>query len=190
MQTMLTQLNAVPGVVGSLLCTSDGALLADAFPPVFDRAVLAEVSKTVADSATGLETVTGTVSLIDLRYATARIVVRPLAGAHLLFLCSPSTNVQTLAISVSVAVPRLEKLVAERGHAGEAGRPPQGQLYATVQRIEAAIRRRKLDPFKVRGEIALKAGFGLGFIDEETPDDGEQLAKLKTAAAAVLGAPV
>jgi predicted regulator of Ras-like GTPase activity (Roadblock/LC7/MglB family) len=187
MQTVLAQLNTVPGVVGSLLCGADGALLAEAFPPVFDRAVLAEVSKTVADTATGLATVTGPVNLVDLRYPSARIVVKPMAGAHLLFLCSAAANVQTLAISVSVAAPRLEKLVAERGQAAGAARPPQGQLHAAVQRIEETIRRRGLDPFEVRGEIALKAGFGLGFIDEETPDDAEQLAKLKAAAAAVLG---
>lgn len=33
MKTVLAQLNTVPGVVGSLLCGADGALLAEAFPP-------------------------------------------------------------------------------------------------------------------------------------------------------------
>jgi predicted regulator of Ras-like GTPase activity (Roadblock/LC7/MglB family) len=195
MQTLLTHLNAVPGVVGSLVCGSDGQLLAHAFPPVFDEALLADVAKTVAESAAGLATLTGPVKMLDLRHSKARIVVRPAAGATLLFLCNPAMNVQPLEISVSVAVPKLEKLVARRSAGAAApdapaaarAAPPPGKLFALVQRIEAAIGRKKLDPFATRGEIAMKAGFGLGFIDADTPDDAEKLSKLRSAASAVLG---
>jgi predicted regulator of Ras-like GTPase activity (Roadblock/LC7/MglB family) len=191
MRTLLGHLNAVPGVVGSLVCGSDGQLLAHAFPPVFDEALLADVAKTVAESTAGLATLTGAVKLLDLRHANARILVRPAAGATLLFLCNPSMNVQPLEISTSVAVPKLEKLVAQRCTsasavpAAAAGKP--GKLLALVQRINAAIERKRLDPFATRGEIAMKAGFGLGFIDAETPDDAEKLSKLRSAASAVLG---
>ncbi len=189
MRTLLNQLNAVPGVVGSVLCGADGALLADAFPPVFEGSTLADVSRTVAESAVGLETVTGPMRLLDLRYGSARIVVRPVAGAHLLFLCSQALNLQTLVISSSVVAAKLEKLVAERARPTDGGRRP-AKLYEAVQRIDALIQRRGLDAFKVRGEIALKAGFGLGFIDADTPDDAEKLTKLRSAAAAVLGEPL
>ncbi len=191
MQTVLGQLNAVPGVVGSLVCGGDGRLLGQAFPPVFDTTALAGTAKVLAESSAGLETVTGSVRMIDLRYGNARIVVRSLAGAQLLCLCSPAMNLQPLAISASVAAPKLEKLVADltapapgaTATAAAAG----GQLYATIQRINAAIERKKLDPFEVRGAIAIQAGFGVGFIDAETPDDPEKLTKLKEAAGAVLG---
>ncbi len=59
------------------------------------------------------------------------------------------------------------------------------QLHQAVQRIDSAIERRKLDRFKSRGEIAIRAGFG--FIDADTPDDPVMLSKLKAAASAVLG---
>ncbi len=186
MKTLLAQMNAVPGVVGSLVSATDGTLLADAFPPVFDTSGLAEASRTVAESVAGLETVTGPSRLIDLRYGSARILVRPVAGANLLFLCSPALNVQTLAISASVVAPKLEKLVAS-GPAPAAPERKAGRLFEAVQRIDAIIRRKGLEPFKARGAIALKAGFGLGFIDEDTPDDADQLAKLRAAATAVLG---
>lgn len=192
MQTLLNHLNAVPGVVGTLVCGEDGRLLAQAFPPIFEEAVLADVAKNLAEGTAGLDTVTGSVSLLDLRCAGARIVVRPVAGAALLFLCSPTMNLQPLAISASVAAPKLEALVAG-GAAAPAPAPPAatpGKLHAMVQRINAVIERRKLDPFGTRGEIALKAGFGLGFIDAETPDDPQKLARLKAAASAVLGEPV
>jgi len=196
MQTLLNQLNAVPGVIGSMVCGADGQLLAHAFPLVFDASALAETARYAAESTAGLETVTGPVRLLELRHANARIVVRPVLGANLLFLCSPSMNVHPLAISMSVAVPKLEKLVAERAtpapRAPAAGAPPAappGQLYAAVQRIDAVIERRRLDPCRARGAIALKAGFALGFIDAATPDDAEKLSKLKAAATQVLGEP-
>ncbi len=195
MQTLLDHLNAVPGVVGSLVCGSDGQLLAHAFPPVFDEALLADVAKTVAESTGGLATLTGPVKMLDLRHAKARILVRPAAGATLLFLCNPAMNVQPLEISTSIAVPKLEKLVAQRTAVAAApavptpahGAAQPGKLFAVVQKINAAIQRKKLDPFATRGEIAMKAGFGLGFIDADTPDDAEKLSKLRSAASAVLG---
>lgn len=192
MQTLLQHLNAVPGVVGTLVCGPDGQLIATAFPPIFDERVLSDVAKTLAESTAGLGTVTGSVRLLDLRHAGARIVARPVTGATLLFLCSPSMSLPPLDISASVAVPKIERLVAGasagvRPSAPAAGAAPGSKLHALVQRINEVIERRKLDPFATRGEIALRAGFGLGFIDAETPDDPDKLASLKAAARAVLG---
>jgi predicted regulator of Ras-like GTPase activity (Roadblock/LC7/MglB family) len=191
MQALLNHLNAVPGVIGTLVCGPDGRLIADAFPPIFDEALLADVAKTVAESTVGLATITGAVRLLDLRHANARIVARPLAGATLLFLCSPSMSLQPLEISASVAAPKLEQLVAAGSPAAPAAAPARaatgGSLHALVQRIDAVIERKKLDPFDTRGAIALQAGFGLGFIDAETPDDSEKLSRLRAAASAVLG---
>ncbi len=193
MQTLLNHLNAVPGVVGTLVCGPDGQLIASAFPPVFDERVLSDVARAVAEGTAGLGTVTGSVRMLDLRHASARIVARPVTGATLLFLCSPSMNLQPLDISASVAVPKLERLVAEapaggpRAAAAPAGATPGSKLHALVLRINQVIERKKLEPFSTRGEIALQAGFGLGFIDAETPDDPEKLTKLEAAASAVLG---
>lgn len=114
MKTVLNQLNAVPGVVGSMVCDADGALVANAFPPLFDEGALADAARVLADGALGLETVTGKVTTVDLRFADARIVLRPMAAAHLVLLCAAQTNLQLLNISTSVAVPKLERLVAAR----------------------------------------------------------------------------
>ena len=191
MQTVIEHLNAVPGVVGTLVCGADGQLLASAFPPVFDEGALSDVAKTVADATAGLGTVAGKVRMLDLRHAGARIVARPVNGATLLFLCAPSMNLQPLDISASVAIPKIERLVAQRS-GGEApgaaaGAPAGSELYALVRRIEDLIERKKLDPFATRGQIAIEAGFGLGFIDADTPDDPDKLSRLKAAARAVLG---
>jgi hypothetical protein len=59
-----------------------------------------------------------------------------------------------------------------------------------VQRIDALIALRGLDRFKVRGEIAIRAGFALDFVDPDTLDEPETVSRLARAASAVLGEPV
>lgn len=112
MKTVLTQLNAVPGVVGSLVCDPEGGLVESAFPPLFEQGALAGAARALVDGAAGLETATGKVASVDLRFADARLVLRPMAGAHLVLLCAAQTNLQLLNISAAVALPKLEKLVA------------------------------------------------------------------------------
>lgn len=111
MHQVLQSLNATPGVVGSLVSSLDGRVLAHAFPAVFDDVALQEAATAVADGASGLETVTGPVQLLELRYAQTRVVAKPMPRGHLLLLCSATVNVQALVISLSVASKRLEKLI-------------------------------------------------------------------------------
>lgn len=65
-----------------------------------------------------------------------------------------------------------------------------GQLHDTIQRIEQVIARKNLQPFKVKGLIALRAGFSLALIEPATPDDPAKLASLRKAAREVLEEPV
>jgi len=65
--------------------------------------------------------------------------------------------------------------------------PAPGRLWQLVQRIEAVISRKKLDPFRTRGAISMAAGVGLRAIDVDTPDDQVMQSKLEAAALAVLG---
>jgi len=62
-----------------------------------------------------------------------------------------------------------------------------GRMYDTVRQIEAIIARRGLPVFRTKGLIAIRVGFALGLIDEETPDDGAKIAALREAAREVLG---
>jgi predicted regulator of Ras-like GTPase activity (Roadblock/LC7/MglB family) len=189
MQAVLSQLNtAVPGVVGSMLCDGDGQLLAQAFPPTFDTSRLKEAAAVLADRAAALGTVLGTVGTLDLRYASTRIVVKAADGVRLLFVCAPNVNLPLLSLSASGAIRRLEQRAAPAVAAAQpAPAAPAGELYRAVQQIDALIARSKGDAFKLRGQIALKAGFTLDLVDPETPDDPERLQKLKAAASAVLG---
>jgi hypothetical protein len=53
-------------------------------------------------------------------------------------------------------------------------------------KIEAKIMADGLDPVAVKGKIGLRAGKLLAFINQNTPDDPQSIAKLKVAAKEVL----
>jgi hypothetical protein len=60
------------------------------------------------------------------------------------------------------------------------------QLYDLKIRIEEKIKSDDLDGTDVRGRIGLKSGRLLAFINPNTPDDPDGIAKLKRAAKEVL----
>ena len=112
MQAVLTQINTVPGIVGSMLCDEDGRLAAQLFPPLFDSSMMSEAAAALADSALGLQSATGSVEMIDFRYNEARIVVKAMPQSFLVLLCTKAVNMQLLSISLNVAIKKLEKLYA------------------------------------------------------------------------------
>lgn len=188
----LVRMNAVPGVIGSMASDAQGQVLAQAFPPAFDTAILKNAAAALVERGAGLETAVGPVRTIDLRYANVRIVVRVVDGLRLLFLCTPAVNLQTLLMSASGAARSLERLVAGAAPAPAPAKaaPGGGQLYRLVQRIDEITVRAGLDRFKLRGKIAFKAGFSLDLIDPDTPDDPGRVQKLKSAASEILGQPL
>lgn len=201
MSQTLRQLNAVPGVLGSLVCDGRGNLVAHEFPPQFDETRLRAAAAAVTDRASGLAAAVGSVGTVDLRFATARVVLRPVAEGKVLFLCTPTVNLQTLLLSASGALRRLEELLGATaaGPASAADGPPpappapapapSGALHRLVQEIDGALARTGADRFKLRGRIALMAGFALDLVEPDSPDDAAALQKLKQAASTVLGRP-
>ncbi len=191
---VLRQLNAVPGVVGSLVCDAKGILVAHAFPPEFTEVRLRAAAQAIADRASGLEAAVGIVGTVDLRFSTARVVIRPIADGKILFLCAPSTNIQALLLSTAGALRRLEELLGAgepMPHPRPAAAPaPSGALFRLVQEIDAALARTGAERFKLRGRIALMAGFSLDLVEPDSPDDPETVQKLRNAAAVVLGRPL
>jgi len=187
MRDVLAQLNAVPGVLGSLISDREGHLLAHAFPPAFDAGQLQRAAAVLAERGPALDSALGKVGVADFRYAGARVVMKGIHGGLLVFLCAPAVSLPFLGMSAAAVVPKLERLVREcpagAGAAGATG----GALHTLVQRVDARLARSGADRFKLRGQIAIKAGFALDLVDAGTPDDPERLAKLRAAVSAVLG---
>jgi hypothetical protein len=103
-----------------------------------------------------------------------------------LFLCSPSINLQLLAMSASGVLRQMDKLEGAAPRPAPAA-PVDSQLYQAVQAVEDLIQQSGRDGVKLRGQIALKAGFTLDLVDADTPDDPVKLQSLRAAVVAVLG---
>ena len=143
MQTVLDQMNTLPGIVGSMVYNAEGQVLAKAFPALFDGDALASAAGVLLYGLPGLEVAAGAVSLLDLRYGESRIVVRPIKGANLLLFCTRQANLQFLNISVGMAIPKIEKLVTSQATAPAPipaiSRPPssiKGELNAKTDSSE------------------------------------------------------
>ncbi len=113
MENLLPQLNSVPGILGSMVCSREGQVVGFSFPRIFDLEMMKEAASILADSSVGLETITGSIGLIDLRYSDSRIIIKPTQKAFLLLMCSKNVNLQLLVISCSVAAHKIEKLLTD-----------------------------------------------------------------------------
>lgn len=183
---MLRQLNAVPGVLGTMICDRDGHLLAHALPPVVEEEAVARAAAALGERTAALGAALGEVATIDLRYTSSRIVVKTLGEARVLFLCAPTLNLQLLSMSAAGVLRQLERRDALSPPA-PATVPAGGELHRLVQAVEELIRQRGGDRVRLRGQIALKAGFTLDLVDAGTPDDPGRISSLRAAARAVLG---
>ncbi|WP_223911377.1 hypothetical protein [Geobacter sp. AOG1] len=109
---MLQNINKVEGVIGSLVSTVDGEKTVHAFPPLFDgehiRKIATTISGTIRQSSTA-----DTPELLEMRYQNGMIITRMLRGGFLALLCTNDINMSLLTISLNVAKPKLEILLAE-----------------------------------------------------------------------------
>jgi len=112
MQTVLAQLNTIPGVVGCMLCDPKGRMLANVFPSTYDEGLVIDLASAVADGVVGLDLTQEAVSMMDLRFGQSRVLLKPIPSGLLLVLCAKGTNVYFLAPSLAVAATKLERLRA------------------------------------------------------------------------------
>ena len=137
MQAVLNQINTLQGMVGCMVFDAEGQVLAQAFPALFVTESLASAAGILVNGAAGLETATGKISMMDLRYGESRIVIRPLTGASLLLFCTAQANLQFLNISIGVAIPKIEKLVASQPATARPSAPAPPATAAAGQVAQA-----------------------------------------------------
>jgi len=112
MRDMLHNINKVQGVIGSLIRSDDGSRELHVFPPVFEGTTLMKMTSAIANTIRQLDAA-GSLELLDMRYQEGRIIARKLKGGFLALLCSSDINISLLTISLNVAKPKLEILLAE-----------------------------------------------------------------------------
>ena len=140
MEAVLQQINGVPGVIGSLICTENGELAAHSFPPLFDEAILQSAADAAAESSAGLSSATGGTGMIDLRYDEGRILVKPIKRSFLLLFCTKTLNMQLLVMSLNVAAQKLERVCPARASVPAAAIAPAAQSgMAAVRTTDKGI---------------------------------------------------
>lgn len=137
----LSQLAAVPGVVGSVMFDASGAVTLSEFPPAFDASGLRDVAARLADDAFFQEWLAGDQAVMDLRFGDGHVVVRALERAWLLVLCTTQVNAQLLSMSLTQVLRRL-RLGGDPGRVtGEhpLAAPPARPGPSVVDRLRALV---------------------------------------------------
>jgi phosphate transport system substrate-binding protein len=174
MQTLLQDLNSLPGVVGSMFCDAHHGVLSRAFPAEFDDSSLTAIASALSASTPELKSVTGPVGVLDLRYRDARVVIRPAGDASLVVLCDKTANAQEVLAFASVACKKFERL-QNPGMTGPItapavpvlgpGTPALGTTALTVREavVVSPPPRRRTGSFLAVALIALILGAGGAF---------------------------
>jgi len=113
MDTILHQINKIPGIVGSLICHESGTIQCNALPARFDDNTLNEVGSVLADNLLGINNAVDTVGMCDLRYSDGRILVKPIHNHYLLLICEPKINLQLVNLSLDVSIKKLDKILQD-----------------------------------------------------------------------------
>lgn len=114
MQTILQQITAIDGVIGTSLYNEQGKILAAACPLILDEKQLGTAAGTVLDCLHALQ-IPQTLVAMDLRFAEGRLMVRPLTGAYISVLCSKNVNMSMVNITLNLALRKLEQMLPKAG---------------------------------------------------------------------------
>jgi len=107
MQDILQHINSVEGVIGSAIFSQKGEVLAHALPTLVDAASLKKASELALECAHGLQ-ISLTLDILDMRYSDGRIVVKRFPGALIFLLCAKNINLHVLAVTLNLAVKKLQ----------------------------------------------------------------------------------
>lgn len=116
MQTILQQITAIDGVIGTSLYNEQGKILAAACPLILDEKQLSTAAATILDCLHALQ-IPQTVVAMDLRFSEGRVMVRPLTGAYISVLCSKNVNMSMVNITLNLALRKLEQMLPKPGAA-------------------------------------------------------------------------
>jgi predicted regulator of Ras-like GTPase activity (Roadblock/LC7/MglB family) len=106
---LLQDINAVVGVLGSLVCDLEGQVVASTMPSVYGELMLSLVARTAAQTVAGLKTASRkTPGDLDLMYTDGRFIVKNLRAGCMGILCVPEISVPLLNLTANVAARKLQ----------------------------------------------------------------------------------
>ena len=144
MELVLQHIGMVPGVIGCFMCNEDGQPMARSIPATFDQPTLKRTTEILTEIAAGIQKQPAGAKLVDLSYDIGRIIVKQIPEGFLAVLCTPSINVQLLAISLNVAQNRIHNLIHNTQPQPAIQSPVPQTLAPSVQQIVTPVAESRL----------------------------------------------
>ena len=110
MESVLQEVNAVLGVIGSFVCLPDGKIAAQVVPEKYAVENLNLAARVTSQTFQALDLSGQRVAEAVLLFSEGRLVLKNFRGGTLVILCTRSINIPLLNLTANVAV---KKLVAE-----------------------------------------------------------------------------
>jgi predicted regulator of Ras-like GTPase activity (Roadblock/LC7/MglB family) len=108
METILKEINAVLGVIGSFVCSIDGEIVARAMPGKHDTEKLELAARVIIQTSQALEMSGQKIAEADFLYGDGRLIVKNLPGGSLIILCARNINLPLLNLATTNALKKLE----------------------------------------------------------------------------------
>ena len=108
MKAVLRQLNATPGVLGSMFCEASGRVLAERVPSKYAGPALHRASLELARRAAWYREHKGHPGLFEMRHQNCRLVMKSIGDCSLFMLCATDLNLRGLHTALADAITKLE----------------------------------------------------------------------------------
>ncbi len=100
MEQVLTEINALEGVLGSFICDNHGNVIVNAVPANLNIAVLRGISRQVTQAIAAR--IQNGIHEIDLTYEGIRVLIRDLDQAALVVICKSDVDIAMLRLTLNV----------------------------------------------------------------------------------------
>ncbi len=108
MKAGLGEINLIPGVWGSLLCTNQGELIENLTPPGLNKSTLENISRHMVELLSGtVDSIPGLGEVV-LHYQDRKVFAVDLERAVLIVVCTPSVDISLLRLNINVVLTRWE----------------------------------------------------------------------------------
>jgi len=132
MDSILKDINAVPGVTGCYVCDGEGHILGSAMPAHFDQSTLATIGRTIVQTVSGLESLRRRkVGDLVFVFQQGSVIVKNLGESCLFILCSRNINVPLLNLTANLVAKKLTERLKAVAPPPAAAQVPQAAPKST-----------------------------------------------------------
>jgi predicted regulator of Ras-like GTPase activity (Roadblock/LC7/MglB family) len=115
MENLLREINELPGVRGSFICSSNGVVISSAMPPGY-TSKLSHIGREVFQVIALLRMLGEDTDLIDFLFSDGRILVNGITDFSLIVFCEPSIDIAMVRLKSNVTLAEIRRNGRYRKH--------------------------------------------------------------------------